>query len=228
VGRGVVRGMGKGAGVGGGAHPFLMFSSAPTMVKSSAIKEPGDVLDAPKPKNGRWQDWRSRFPRHYIGGAQAPYDFLEASVVRKFDDRGHITSVRVEWTFRFKENTANQNGTVHGGAVFAILDSLVNTAGYYTTGTQTATASGSIRYKRPASVGKVYVASGFAKFPKLVMETAPLKSGRKRKLPFIVELKDRETSKMIASTEFEIVRWTGFRPKTAGEQNLRCATQSKL
>lgn len=66
-------------------------------------------------------------------------------------------------TVTSQEGTANQNGTVHGGAVFAILDSLVNTAvsipmieiqfsqypvqGYYTLGFQTATASGRISRK---------------------------------------------------------------------------------
>eukprot|EP00466_Bigelowiella_natans_P004711 jgi/Bigna1/88029/estExt_fgenesh1_pg.C_270102 len=204
---------------------------------------PADVLDAPVPPHGRWQDWSTRYPRHYIAGVQAPYQITN-SRVRKLKQGGS----RVEWLFMFKEHTSNQNGTVHGGAVFAILDSLANTAGYYNEGRQTATATGSIEwyrnyiqigdhliqcpsstptaYKRPAVVSRLYCAMGYpssAPPPRNSSSNRGVgedeknlqqKNNKKKNRVFItVDLIEKDTGKIVARTKFQLVHWGGFKAK---------------
>mmetsp|Transcript_28429 Transcript_28429/g.39674 ORF Transcript_28429/g.39674 Transcript_28429/m.39674 type:complete len:205 (+) Transcript_28429:62-676(+) len=189
--------------------------------RKDGVLLPADVLDAPVPPHGRWQDWSRRYPRHYIAGVQAPYQIID-SRVRKLKQGGS----RVEWLFMFKERTSNQNGTVHGGAVFAILDSLANTAGYYNEGRQTATATGSIAYKRPAVASRLYCAMGYPSSPpppgssrsnRAAGEDGknqPHRNEKKKNRVFIaVDLIEKNTGKIVARTKFQLVHWGGFKAK---------------
>ncbi len=74
-----------------------------------------DILEAPRPPLGRWGKWSSLYPSHFVGGVNAPFEFRACRLVQDG------TRKKVDWEFRFAEGTANQNDTVHGGAIFAIM-----------------------------------------------------------------------------------------------------------
>ncbi|GAB5360045.1 hypothetical protein AAMO2058_000593700 [Amorphochlora amoebiformis] len=179
---------------------------------------PADVLDSPRFPEGRWQEWGSRFPNHFVAGKGSAYKILDACLYP------HTNGTTVKWTFRFKENAGNLNGTVHGGATFSILDSLVNTSGYYNQRTKTATATGSIVYKRPALIQKTYIALSFP-ISKCQERGEDEKEnvGRKKrkKYKYVAELREEDSGKLVATSTFQLVRWDGLRPTRQTKANLK-------